>query len=99
MNGTDNDLSYDLARIDYNALVTTAEQAFAMLRNEIARDMNLMYPRDYYDGIGIDSATTRIKRHATHLVVVANTLHVLYEMKNRPKFELVNHPYTDDQED
>ncbi len=93
MNRTQHDLSYDQTKLDYQALVRTADIAFAHTRNELDRCLHRTHDipvegqtyNPYHEG-------GRIYELAEQLSVVAETAHTLHEGLTRSQLEIVNKP-------
>lgn len=97
MNKTKNDLSFDLTKLDYQALLQTAEVAFAELRHEIFQQLEQLQhyplPSCFYLNAHY------IEGYSNQLVVVAETLHTLREGLTRHNLEVVNKPEIKEEDD
>jgi len=90
MKHTQNDLSHDSTKLDYQALVRTAGIAFSHSRNEIERLLHKTY--DLNSHINHSLTSERIFDEASKLVVAAETLHTLEGGLSRSQLEIVNKP-------
>ena len=90
MQVTKNCLSYDQTELDYQAMLTTAEVAFTLLRESINRHLQELskYPlsRRFW------AAIVYLTGDAKCLNIVAETLHTLREGLNRYELRVVNKP-------
>ena len=90
MQVTKNDLSYDQTKLDYQAMLTTAEVAFAGLRENIRHHLDKL---SEYPLTGCFYLTTGyIASDAKYLNIIAETLHTLREGLTRHELEVVNKP-------
>ena len=90
MQVTKNDLSYDQTRLDYQALLTTAEFAFAHGKDTLHRYLQEL---DRYPLTGCFYLTTDyMASEITYLNIVAETLYTLREGLTRHELEVVNKP-------
>ncbi len=93
MNRTQHDLSCDQTKLDYQALVRTADIAFAHTRNELERCLHRTHDipehNPYREG-------GRIYELAEQLSIVAETAHTLREGLTRSQLEIVNKPEVKD---
>jgi hypothetical protein len=90
MQATKNDLSYNLTKLDYKALVQTSEIAYGQLLNTIYKEYCVLQ--------GTSDNTKRwleagyLKNHAIQLAIVAETLSTLIEGLSREELIVVNKP-------
>lgn len=97
MDHTQNDLSYNHTKLDYQAMVKTAQIAFASSRDGIARLIHQTYdinPHVNYKLIG-----QRIKEEADRLVIAAETMYTLDGGLEREELEIVNKPEVKHEDD
>jgi len=95
MNKTDNDLSFNYAELDYEAMVQTAELAFSRLRDNVSSELGKLYPcgpLSPKETRNLKNAIDNLAREANFLVTVAETLQTLYGMQEREAVKIVNHP-------
>jgi len=90
MEVTKNDLSYDQAKLDYQALLTTARVAYYELLENIYGYYNKL--RDTHDTTSYYLNASRLAREANHLVIVGETLATLQGGLERSVIEIVNKP-------
>ena len=90
MNETMNDLSFDQTKLDYQAMLTTAEVAHSRCLGEIYRDYQEL-TRFPLTGCFYLSAQ-RLAVEAKYLVTISETLHTLREGLTRHELEVVNKP-------
>lgn len=89
MEATQNDLSFDKVRLDYQTLIKTAEIAYGKCMDNVARYLDDLrqYPNDNYK-----LTADWLHRETGYLLVVANTLHTLKGGITRSEVEIVNKP-------
>ena len=94
MNGTtQNELSGSLVRLDYRAMLKTAQFAYRELRNSIHQAMRETYLDDSrQDDMGRYHLAKRIADLAADFAIAADTLSALYAGCDRPTKEFVNVP-------
>jgi len=90
MNKTENDLSFNSAKLDYDALVRSVEVAFRETRECLSRYLGETYNRDKSKRWAFTAQ--QIVDHANDFAVVAETLDTLYGMRERDEFAWVNKP-------
>ncbi len=93
MNLTKHDLSYDETKLDYQALVRTADIAFVHTRNEIERLLHRTHDIPTEGQPVINSHVCgRINDLAEQLAVSAETAHTLHEGLTRHRLKVINKP-------
>lgn len=91
MRVTQNDLSADLTKLDYQALVETAQIAFVKCREELNRLMHKTYEINFTKGC-FYLTSEDIAKTAGQFNTVCETLHTLTEGLERSQLEIVNKP-------
>jgi len=90
MQDTENDLSYDSTKLDYQAMLMTSKIAYSACLREIRkhhRDMTSFKPPF------IPYLSARwLADEAKYLVIVAETMYTLEEGLSRSQLEVVNKP-------
>ncbi len=87
MNETQHDLSSDGIRLDYMAMLETAQVAYYLARNEVSRYLD-QHLQEGYSNVYADAFVK-----AAHQVRIAGeTMHVLTEGLTRGQLEVVNKP-------
>ena len=90
-NVTQSDLSYNEAKVDFQALVTTAAIAVREVRQQISRlDSQLQEDLFSNDVTGIHLKSQWIAEYAQSLAKVADTYSVLLGAKTRDNLTIVN---------
>jgi len=97
MNKTQNDLSYDSTKLDYQALITTARIAKGRGLREIERYLSHLHnlkskSSDYLDA-------QYLEEEAGYLVIACETLHTLEGGLERSQLEIVNKPEVKEEDD
>jgi hypothetical protein len=87
MRNTMNDLSFDHAKLDYEAMVRTAEIAFGRLLENIDEHTSLLRKRSYKKP---SLRSEWLLNDAKGLAIVAETLETLYGCRTRGTIEIVN---------
>ena len=90
MQVTKNCLSYDQTELDYQAMLTTAEVAFTLLRESINRYLQKL--NEYPLSECFYLTTAHLAGDAKCLNIVAETLHTLREGLDRYELRVVNKP-------
>ena len=91
MYNTKHDLSYTEAKLDFQALVKTAEIAYVKAREEVSRRLHGLYEIELTkDNTGRYCEANRLKETAQHLAIAAETLSVLYEARTRKILKVIN---------
>lgn len=88
MEATKNDLSYDCAELDYDALITTARVAYFHSLNEIYRRQRILQCTDNNTERHLEAGW--LLGEAKNLVIVAETLSTLLEGLKRTTIKIVN---------
>lgn len=88
MNRTKHDLSYNSTKLDYQAMLATAESAFAQLREAAYRELSELqkYPLEGCFHLHAEW----LERYAKQLTVVAETMYTLRGGLERQEVEIVN---------
>ena len=90
MQATKNDLSYNQTKLDYQALLDTAEIAFANTREELNKNLHSLYEHPLKGCFYL--TTSRVETLAKQLNTVAETLYTLRGGLTREELEVVNKP-------
>ena len=90
MNVTQNDLSFNSTKLDYKALLTTAEIAFAHSREEINRHLSSLYKYPLEGCFYLEAE--HIEWEAKSLHIISETMYTLREGLTRQDLEIVNKP-------
>lgn len=94
MKVTKNDLSFNSTELDYLAMLSTAEIAFAHTRNELDRYIHQTH--EIKPTLSYDHLARLIKCEADNLVTAAETMHTLREGLSREELKVVNKPKVED---
>ena len=90
---TKNDLSADTVKLDYRALLKTAQFAYRELRDEIDRRLVSLREADAnQDDTGRYLRAARLAKQAADLAIAADTLSALSAGRERSEKKLVNVP-------
>ena len=90
MNYTKHDLSYNSTKLDYMALILTAESAYASLLTSINKRSSILWETS--DNIKRYLEAKYLERDANQLVIIAETLSTLKEGLTREELIIVNKP-------
>lgn len=90
MNHTKNDLSYNSTKLDYMALIQTAESAYASLLTSINKHSGILWETS--DNVKRYLEAGYLERDANQLVIIAETLSTLKEGLTREELIIVNKP-------
>lgn len=90
MEFTKNDLSYDQTKLDYQAMLTTAQIAFSHTREEINRHIHNTY--NISGKVNYSLEAKWIKEEADKLAIIAETMDTLQGGLTRSQIEVVNKP-------
>jgi len=90
MEATKNDLSYNCAELDYDALITTARVAYSHSLREIYRQQQILQDTGSNTSRYLEAGW--LLGEAKNLVVVAETLSTLLEGITRDNITLINKP-------
>jgi hypothetical protein len=90
MNNTKNDLCADLAKLDFEAMVFTANIAVGLLIESISGTISALRNARADNNIRLYLEADDLKRDATALSICAATLTTLKEARTRERLEVVN---------
>jgi hypothetical protein len=89
MDNTKNDLCFNEAKLDFEAMVSVTEYAYSRTLQEIARATDKLH-RTSLEDINPVRPARDLKKYSAHMAVIAETLHTLYEARERDKLTIVN---------
>ena len=91
MDRTENDLSFNKAELDYQAMLTTATVAYRGCLREIERHLQVM--RSLHKKVYLPYLSAQwLESEAKYLTIVAETMHTLQEGLSREELVIVNKP-------
>lgn len=90
MNNTKNDLCADLAKLDFEAMVFTANMAVGLLIESISKTLSALRNARTDNNIRLYLEADDLKRDAAALSICAATLTTLKEARTRERLEVVN---------
>ena len=90
MDTTQNDLSHNHTKLDYQALLKCATIAFAHTRNEVEKYIHNTHSLD--SDIHYSSDARRLLEEAKQMVIAAETMDTLKGGLTREELEIVNKP-------
>lgn len=90
MEFTKNDLSFDTAKLDYEALNMTASLAVEYLLRGIDDEVRKLSLAVYQESSSLHLIAGRIKAKADNLTICAETLSTVIGMKDRSDLQIIN---------